>query len=46
VPPVPVEIITTPQTEESAEDVEVIDDLDEIASTEIMLGCGDDNPYQ
>jgi hypothetical protein len=28
------------------DEIDVLDDLDDIASTEVMLGCGDDNPYK
>lgn len=40
---IPVEIAITP----SAEDVDIsfIDDVDSLGSTEVMLGCGNDNPY-
>jgi hypothetical protein len=40
--PVPV-MITTPPAE--GEDIRFIDDIDALASAEVMLGCGDDNPY-
>lgn len=38
-----VEINPMPQSED--DDIEMIDDLDAISSTEVMLGCGEDNPY-
>jgi hypothetical protein len=40
---VPVEIAARP----SAEDVGIsfVDDVDTLGSTEVMLGCGNDNPY-
>jgi hypothetical protein len=41
--PFPVMITTTPRAE--GEDVIFIDDIDTLASAEVMLGCGDDNPY-
>ncbi|MFD9422718.1 MULTISPECIES: hypothetical protein [unclassified Streptomyces] len=40
---VAVEISPRPQAEE--EEIEFVDDLDAIAATEVMLGCGNDNPY-
>lgn len=27
------------------EDIAFIDDVDSLSSTEVMLGCGNDNPY-
>jgi hypothetical protein len=27
------------------DEIVVIDDVDQLSSTEVMLGCGDDNPY-
>jgi hypothetical protein len=41
--PVPVMITTAPPAE--ADDISFIDDIDTLASAEVMLGCGDDNPY-
>ncbi|WP_455354399.1 hypothetical protein [Streptomyces sp. SYSU K217416] len=38
-----VEITVKSQVED--EEIEVIDDLDAISSTEVMLGCGNDNPF-
>ncbi|MBB6170720.1 hypothetical protein HNR23_000780 [Nocardiopsis mwathae] len=43
--PVMVEITPRPLPDEET-DVEIIENIDGIASTEIMLGCGDDNPYR
>lgn len=40
---VPVEIAITPSTEDA--DVSFVDDVDSLGSTEVMLGCGNDNPY-
>jgi hypothetical protein len=40
---VAVEIQPRPQVE--GDEIEVVDDLDEISSTEAMMGCGEDNPY-
>ena len=31
---------------DNSDEIEVLDNLDAIASTEAMLGCGDDNPYR
>jgi hypothetical protein len=36
-------ITATPHTD--GEDISFIDDVDALASTGAMLGCGDDNPY-
>ncbi|MEV0776331.1 hypothetical protein [Streptomyces sp. NPDC050428] len=27
------------------DEIEVIDDLDALAGTDVMLGCGEDNPF-
>lgn len=40
--PVMVEIATRPP---EAEEIEFVEDMDPIAASEVMLGCGDDNPY-
>jgi hypothetical protein len=29
-----------------SDEIEVLANLDDLASTDAMLGCGDDNPYQ
>jgi hypothetical protein len=42
--PVPVTITAAPPRPDS-EDISFIDDIDTLASAEVMLGCGDDNPY-
>nr|WSZ97293.1 hypothetical protein OH820_17955 [Streptomyces sp. NBC_00857] len=42
---VAVEIVSRPQAEGTEEEIEFVDDLDVVSSTEVMLGCGDDNPY-
>lgn len=34
----------TPDTQ-AEEEIEFVDDLDAISGTEVMLGCGNDNPY-
>ena len=41
--PVPVMITTAPPAQD--EEISFIDDIDALASAEVMLGCGDDNPY-
>lgn len=41
--PVPVMITTAPPAED--DDISFIDDIDALAGAEVMLGCGDDNPY-
>lgn len=41
--PVPVVIEAAPTTED--EEIAFLDDVDELSSTEVMLGCGNDNPY-
>jgi hypothetical protein len=38
-----VEIATTPSAEDA--DISFVDDVDSLGSTEVMLGCGNDNPY-
>jgi len=40
---VSVEIAITPSAEDA--DISFIDDVDSLGSTEVMLGCGNDNPY-
>ena len=43
-PPVPVQLMEAPRT--SADDeISYVTDIDSLSSTEVMLGCGDDNPY-
>jgi hypothetical protein len=42
--PVLVEITTPPRTDPSDE-IEFIADVDDLSSTTVMLGCGNDNPY-
>ena len=41
--PVPVMITSTPPAE--GDDISFIDNVDTLGSAEVMLGCGDDNPY-
>ena len=40
---VPVQITAT--TSSADEDITFVDDVDSLSSTEVMLGCGNDNPY-
>jgi hypothetical protein len=40
---VPVQITATPSAGD--EDITFVDDVDSLSSTEVMLGCGNDNPY-
>ncbi|MDW4917717.1 hypothetical protein ACFYZ6_34890 [Streptomyces rubiginosohelvolus] len=37
--------IATPSRPSDEEEFEVVEDMDKVASTEIMLGCGEDNPF-
>jgi hypothetical protein len=41
--PVPVAIQATPKADD--EEITFLDDVDDLSSTEVMLGCGNDNPY-
>lgn len=41
--PTPVEITLRSNAEE--EEIAILDNVDDISSTDAMLGCGDDNPY-
>ena len=41
--PTPVMIMPAPRAE--GEDIAFINDVDTLGSAEVMLGCGDDNPY-
>jgi hypothetical protein len=42
--PVPVQIMEAPGTDAS-DDIAFVPDVDSLSSTEVMLGCGNDNPY-
>lgn len=42
---VPVEI-NQPDPVDNTEELVIIDDLDELTNTAIVMGCGDDNPYR
>jgi hypothetical protein len=35
----------TPAPQAEGEDIAFIDDVDALGSAAVMLGCGDDNPY-
>jgi hypothetical protein len=37
--------IAMPSAGSNDDEIVVIDDVDQLSSTEVMLGCGDDNPY-
>jgi hypothetical protein len=41
--PVLVDLMTRPGAED--EDITFVDDVDSLSGTEVMLGCGNDNPY-
>lgn len=41
----PVEI-DQPDPVDNTDELIIIDDLDELTSTAIVMGCGDDNPYR
>ncbi|MGH7869039.1 MAG: hypothetical protein ACREP9_15730 [Candidatus Dormibacteraceae bacterium] len=43
--PVPVEIADMPSAGDDDEEITFLDDVDGLSSTEVMLGCGNDNPY-
>jgi hypothetical protein len=32
-------------TQAADDEIEVVEDLDALASTDVMLGCGNDNPF-
>jgi len=42
--PVPVQIMEAPGTDDNDE-ISYVADVDSLSSTEVMLGCGNDNPY-
>lgn len=42
---VPVEL-APPRRGDDGEELVIVDDLDELADTAIVMGCGDDNPYR
>jgi hypothetical protein len=37
--------IARPSAGDCDDEIVVIGDVDQLSSTEVMLGCGDDNPY-
>jgi hypothetical protein len=41
--PVLVDLTAAPGADD--EDIAFIDDVDSLSGTEVMLGCGNDNPY-
>lgn len=43
-PPVPVQLMEAPGTG-AGDEISYVADIDSLSSTEVMLGCGDDNPY-
>lgn len=43
-PPVPVQLMRAPSTG-ADDEISYIADVDSLSSTEVMLGCGNDNPY-
>lgn len=44
--PVPVQIMEAPGTGDSdSDEISFVVDVDDLSSTEVMLGCGNDNPY-
>ena len=43
--PVPVEILAMRSARSKEEEISFLDDVDDLSSTEVMLGCGNDNPY-
>jgi hypothetical protein len=43
--PVPVGIVSMPGNSGTTEEITFLDDVDYLSSTEVMLGCGNDNPY-
>lgn len=42
--PVAVEIMTAPGSV-AGDEITLVDDVDTVSSAAVMLGCGDDNPY-
>jgi hypothetical protein len=41
----PVPVMITPAPLAEGEDIAFIEDVDALGGAEVMLGCGDDNPY-
>jgi hypothetical protein len=42
---VPVQIMERPGTDDNDDEISYVADVDSLSSTEVMLGCGNDNPY-
>lgn len=42
---VPVVIMPMPSVGDEDEEITFLGDVDGLSSTEVMLGCGNDNPY-
>lgn len=40
-----VEIKTKAQAQTEDDEIVVVEDLDALSSTDVMLGCGNDNPF-
>lgn len=43
--PVAVEIMAPPDSVITDEQITIVDDVDAVSSAAVMLGCGNDNPY-
>lgn len=44
--PVPVDITVRPNAADvDEEEIAFMNNVDDLSSTEVMLGCGNDNPY-
>ena len=41
----PVAVKIGPRAKVEEDEIEFVDDLDAVSSTEVMLGWGDDNPF-
>lgn len=38
--------LASPASADREEEIVIIDDVNELADTAVVMGCGDDNPYQ
>lgn len=38
--------LDSPRSIDDTEELVIIDDLDELTNSMIVMGCGDDNPYR
>ena len=38
--------LAPPDSADREEGIVIIDDVNELADTAVVMGCGDDNPYQ